>query len=243
MITPLYLHQALSARFPSTDFMPYFTFIKSLPLLKDGHKHHILPKKEFPKQAKNSDNLIRVASADHFRAHYWLALCAPQCQSFQVAFYLMANKKSAPQITGKELYQYAEIFARGREAQTAVARINAGIQGRKNVENGSLAKSRKNIKSGHIQALGRIQGCKNTENGHFARITTPESRAKGGRVAGHKRFNLHGSPATPESRRKGGLIAGYMAAENGQLNRALHTRWHKNRNIINANCSLCRGGC
>ena len=141
---PFYLREALSTHIPGADFAPYFAFIDSLlpsPLVK-GHRHHILPRREFPEYVKVTENIICVSPADHFKAHYYLALCAPKCESFQVAFYLMANYKTAAQILVDELPQYTEIYVRGREKQIAIARVQGHIHG--------LINGRKNVENGHI---------------------------------------------------------------------------------------------
>jgi hypothetical protein len=195
VVIQAYLREALSARFHSVDFAPYFAFLKSLPETNIGHKHHILPRKEFPEFAKDPKNIIRLSPADHFKAHYHLALCAPDCGSFQVAFYMMARFKYASQVAKDELPRYTEIYKKGRVKQAAAAKARMDIYGqtygRMAVESGQLAKvctlevrvkggqiaGRIAVKNGHIQELGRKWGTKNlTKN--------PDSRAKGGRIAG-----------------------------------------------------------
>ncbi len=270
------LREVLTAKI-SADFGPYFAFIESLPQVDEGHRHHILPRKEFPEFIKNPSNLIRLSPANHFRAHYWLAVCAPQCESFQVAFYLMANCRSN-QITIDDLPRYVEIYEQGRIRQLEIARIigqrakesgqtaelgrtygkmNGQVQGKKNVENGHLAKVRtsevcikggqRNAESGQIQALGRsgiggrIRGREAAKSGQIQKL---------GHVQGRKNVeNGHlARVRTHEGSVKGGQIGGRKVVENGHLasiqtpeNRAkgLHTRWHVKRNIVNPNCQLC----
>jgi hypothetical protein len=123
MATPIYLCEALSAHVPSVDFTPYFAFLESLPVVEKGHKHHILPRKEFPEFAKDANNIMRLSPADHFRAHYLLAVCAPQAVSFQRTVYMMASIKRADQINKDELPRYAEVYERGRVSQAEQARI------------------------------------------------------------------------------------------------------------------------
>ena len=109
----------------------------------------------------------------------------------------MANCKRAYQIDGSELPRYAELYEHGREAQRMVAskvgRTTGPVNGRKNVENGNLARARASAdlskggrmagrlaaESGRIQKLGRLWGRKNL-------VITPESCAKGGRIGGLK---------------------------------------------------------
>jgi len=230
------------ARIPSADFSCYFAFIESRAVCA-GERHHILPRKEFPEHVKNPNNLICVSAADHLRAHYWLALCAPGCESFQRMFFLMANMTCASQTSTDDLSKYAEVYENGREAQRKAAGVQGKIRGRNEVENGHLASlrtpehqraagraagrkaarnghlpaaqakarkrlgeigwyeelGRRNVESGHIQALGRMQGRKNAENGHLAGLLTPE----------HQR-------------------------------RAAHTRWHVRRRMANPTCALCQ---
>ena len=124
--------KALVEKVPDTDFAPYFAFVESLPTSKHGNKHRILPKKEFPEYAKNFDNIIRVSPADHFRAHYWLAVCAPQCESFQRVFFFMTKfRKYASQVSVDELPLYAEVYERGGAHQAEVSSFY-GLENKKN---------------------------------------------------------------------------------------------------------------
>ncbi len=119
------LRGALKAKVPSADFTPYFVFLESCATVGVGERHHILPKKEFSEFVKTAENLIYVSPADHFRAHYWLALCAPQCESFQQAFFLMTNRaKQASWVAESELTQYAKVYERGRALWRKRARAN-----------------------------------------------------------------------------------------------------------------------
>lgn len=239
------LREALSTRIPGADFSQYFAFIESLPLLQmGGHKHHILPQKEFLEYVKNPDNLIRVTSADHFKAHYWLAVCAPSYEPFQRVFFFMTNfKRYASSINGNELPELIEIYERGCKAQANWAGELGRIQGRKNVENGHL----KRVAS----TGGRIGGRQNVESGHLDRIRTTEICAEGGRVAGamHAK-NGHLNRIRALAIRKNiesGWAAelGRRAVESGQWDRvrktANHVRWHVNRDNVNLNCELCQG--
>ncbi len=227
-----YLREALSVRIENTDFTPYFAFLESLPVVETGHKHHILPRKEFPEFAKDPNNLIRLSPADHFRAHYWLAACAPQCGSFQRTFFLMANRKFATQVNETEIAKRAEVYERGKNAAIALARVNAGIQGRKNVENGQLAKvrtrtgstkggqtqGRKNVEDGLIQSLGRIYGCKAAQSGQLRELN---------RIQGQGRKNV-----------ESGLLRS-IAAAGGRASTANHLRWHVKRGIVSPACGFC----
>ena len=77
MAIPAYLREASAARLPDADFAAYFAFMESLPQAAAGHRHHVLSRKEFPEFLKDGSNIVIVSPADHFRAHYWLAVCAP----------------------------------------------------------------------------------------------------------------------------------------------------------------------
>jgi len=119
MIIHADLRDELSIRMPGLDFAPYFSFVESCPLRnkENSEYHHILPRKEFPSHLKNVDNLIYLAPADHLRAHYWLALCAPKCDTFQRTFFLMAGlKKYASSVTNTELRRCADVYEQGRQA-------------------------------------------------------------------------------------------------------------------------------
>lgn len=256
MTVHIYLREALSARFPSVNFTPYFAFIESLPQTDRGHRHHILPKKEFPEFSKDQNNLIRLSPADHFMAHYWLAVCAPE---FEMVFYLMANRKHAYQISKDKLFQYAEVYERGRIKQIEYIRIlgRSGVGGRKNVE------------SGHIQALGRknaengrIQGHKNVENGvdfaamgrkggHTGGLTSGRKNVESGHIQALGRIQGRKN-AENDHLRKLGKIQGRKNVENGHLasirnlknqikggQSGGHTQWHVKRGITNPNCGLC----
>ncbi len=226
-----YLHE-VSVRIENTDFTPYFAFLESLPIAETGHKRHILPKKEFPEFAKDLNNLIRLSPADHFRAHYWLAVCAPQCGSFQRTFFLMANRKFATQTNKDELAKCAEVYERGKNAAIELARVNAGIQGRKNVETGHLVKVRtrvgsakgghtqgeKNTESGLIQSLGRIWGRRAAQSGQLREL---------GRIQGQGRKNV-----------ESGLLRS-IATAGGRASTANHLRWHVKRGMVNSACRFC----
>jgi hypothetical protein len=58
------------------------------------------------------------------------------------------------------------------------------------------------------KSQGLITGRLNAKNGRMQRISTPETCAKGGRIGGRRRIELHGNPLTPESCAKGGRITG-----------------------------------
>ncbi len=230
------LRGALKAKVPSANFTPYFAFLESLPVVETGHKHHILPRKVFPEFAKDPSNLIRVYPADHFRAHYWLAVCASDYEPFQVVFYLMANKRRARQIDTVELSQYAEVYERGRTVGVEISRKN----GCNNVESGLIFKiatpescsrggkigGRRNVESGQLASItgmggkigGRTQGRRNAENGHLAALTASR---------------------THEELSAAGRFGGYKTAEKGYLIRAGHIRWHVKRGIIGPSCALC----
>jgi hypothetical protein len=213
------LREELSARNPGADFAPYFVFIESCPLRskENSERHHILPQKEFPSFRKSADNQVYLSSGDHLRAHYFLALCAPGCLSFQKTFFLMSIvRKPLGLLTAEEILVCAEVYEKGREAQRAAVRPFGIIYGAKNVENGHLDRIRPKPE------VNRIQGRKNVENGHLGRIRTRQVCVKGG------------------------LAGGKAAAASGALGRnfvkARHIRWHVNRNTLSQTCDLCQIG-
>jgi|SRR5208282_3207203 len=139
-----HLREALNARFPVADFGPYFVFLESRPARdrEGSERHHILPGREFPEFLKTPENQICLSSADHLLAHYWLALCAPQCSLFQRTFFMMSNlRKSVGSLKPKELNVCIEIYEKGRKAQAKIAHL----QGLKNTENGRI-QGRRNVK-------------------------------------------------------------------------------------------------
>ena len=262
-----YLREALSAKIPG-DPTRYLAFVESCPSEQTGgHKHHILPKKEFPEFAKDPSNCVCVSPGDHLRAHYWLALCAPQCSSFQVAFYLMANCR-ARDIALDKLSEFAEVYEKGRTEQRKHAQKLGQtwepVNGRAAVESGHLAKIQAEGASAGGRANGPIQGLKNVESGQLKSIcaaggrAVAESghlkniRAAGGRTSGKQNAEngLLLRIRTPENCAKGGRARGKQSADNGFLRSisskggraSNHTRWHTNRGIVNPNCSLC-GAC
>jgi hypothetical protein len=117
----------LSALVPGADFSPYFAFVESLPAVETGHRHHILPRKEFPEFAKDPGNIARLSPTDHLKAHYWLAVCAPVYEPFQLVFYLMANRKRAYQVSVNELLECAEVYERGRVRQLEQVRSRCKV--------------------------------------------------------------------------------------------------------------------
>ena len=204
------LRKTLTAKVPDVDFAPYFAFIESCATVK-GERHHILPKKEFPEHKRNPDNLICVTSRDHFRAHYWLAVCAPQCESFQRAFFLMANMKRASLVNVDDLPEYAAAYERGREVQRKAAHIQGHIQGKMAVESGLLASLRTHE---HQVAAGRIAGRKAVKNGHL-----PAAQAKAVRKLAELGWPKEIGRRNVENGhiRALGLIQGRKNVENGHL--------------------------
>ena len=219
------LREALTAKIPDADFEPYFVFIESLPWTDIGHRHHVLPKKGFPEFAKDPDNIVRLSPADHFRAHYWLAACAPNCVAFQVVFCLMANKKRVYQIDPSNLTGYAEVYALGRMRQAAIVRG----QGLKNVE------------SGHLSRIGVIGGRLADSSGRLAKLRTTTHQVKAGQAAGKKSVESGHwkSLKTHEHQVKAGSLGGSKSAERGHLSRASHAYWHVRRGIVSPRCKLC----
>ncbi len=237
------LREALESRFPVANFSLYFAFIEFLiPLGTGGHSHHILPQKEFPEWKNVKGNRIRISVEDHLRAHYYLALCAPDTQSFQLAFYLMTNQ-IATHINPDDLPGYAEVYKRGRTAQLAASRI----VGKKAVESGQLAEmvrmhgkkngevqGRKNIESGHMTRLKQ----RNTQNGHLLRISS-----LGGKISGPLHVENMLSTSS-EDRAKGGRKSGRKNVESGHLDRIRpkghHVRCHVKRGILVSSCKFCK---
>lgn len=244
-VVPTHLRDALSARIPSADFTPYLAFIESLPQVDEGHRHHILPQKEFSEFAKDPSNIIRLTPADHFRAHYWLAVCAPNCGSLQVAFYIMAGGKFLTRINKEELPRYADVYGQAKAKYTETAREN----GRKSAD-----RLRSYLTHEHQVRAGR----KNVESGQIFGIATLESCAKGGREGGRRTAEITGNLAsirTFESSarggRRGGRTQGRKNAESGLLRRiasvgghkstANHVRWHVKRGLVSPDCLSCNG--
>ncbi len=114
--------ELLSKAYPNDDFSTYYNFIESLSE-EPGERHHILPRKEFPKLVKEPLNRIQISSANHFKAHYWLAACAPTCLSFQRALFFMANQRGYKDVTKDDLPKFAAIYegARATHRKSVVA--------------------------------------------------------------------------------------------------------------------------
>jgi hypothetical protein len=194
------LREKLTAKFPDADFTPYFDFIDSLPPTEVGHRHHILPKKEFPEHRKDVGNIVRMSPQNHLLAHYYLAVCSPH---FDLVFYLMTNT-SAFQINRGDLPFFAEIYKQGRDRQLQSARLT-GLRA---------------AESGQIQKLGmqfgpengRRQGQHNVETGHLDTVRTKVSCSKGGQA------NAKSGWAAQLGRSGvGGRISGSKAAASGQI--------------------------
>ncbi len=172
-----HLQKVLSACFLGVDFEPYFAFIESLPQVDEGHRHHILPKKEFPEFAKDPSNLVRVSPANHFRAHYHLAVCAPDCESFQFVFYLMANRKRVYQVSDSELTHYAEVYERGKIKQAEAARE----RGLKFKESGHIARliAARHAKPDSEETRKRMGDAHRGEKNHnYGKTPSVETRRK-----------------------------------------------------------------
>ena len=155
-------------------------------------------------------------------------------------------------------------------------RLGAGgrAAGRKMTESGCIAEigriqGRANVKTGHIQALGRVYGpvygringritgrkLKEQGRGIFGR--TPEQHSKdsqkAGRVAlesGHL-ARMRALPQTKVAQRQAGrklkedgkgIFTPGMQAVAGRIGSRVtnHIRWHLNRGIVNSNCMLCQ---
>jgi hypothetical protein len=128
-------------------------------------------------------------------------------------------------------------------------RISGHIQGRKGVESGHLARIRELPQS---KAAQRASGLRAVESGQLARITTPESCAKGGRAgieSGHL-TRIRELPQTKAAQRANGLkqvarmlelpqtrAAQHAFGHRGHLGR--HVRWHENRGLVKLDCKLC----
>jgi hypothetical protein len=215
------LQNILQQKFPKADFHEYFDFLEHLDILiKGGHKHHILPKKQFPEFKNNSKNCIRVSSENHFLAHYYLALASSE---FDLAFFLMSNYHSV-KVVQTQLTHFIKLYEQGRLKQLQVSKEI----GRKAVESGQLREA--------ASAGGRTgAGGRRSVEIHGAPGTRAD-KIKGTR----KRNELHGNPATKESRSKGGKIGGRTSVTKGYLTRARHIRWHSKRGIVSPICELCQ---
>jgi len=167
-----HLKGALQAKVPDTDFTRYFDFLESCSCDERGERHHILPKTEFPEYKTHPNNIVRISVASHLYAHYWLAVCAPDCGAFQRAFFLMARVDHAD-IDASSLPEYAAILERGRLAQKQPwtqqrRRRQSGIAMKVNTVENSKLRDRKCLHCG--------QEFKQTTKGEFG---------------GHRRFCLH----------------------------------------------------
>jgi DNA-directed RNA polymerase subunit RPC12/RpoP len=109
------LRKILSETYPDISFIDYFAFIESTPPEEIGEWHHILPRKEFPNLIKETTNRIQLSCANHFKAHYWLAICAPNCVSFQRTLFFMTNQKTYKNIAKEDLPKFAEVYQIARE--------------------------------------------------------------------------------------------------------------------------------
>jgi len=114
--------------------------------------------------------------------------------------------------------------------------------GRKSGRIGGCVQGRKNVESGHIQALGHIWGPKAVESGQLASLRTPEHQQRAGRAGGRKNVETGhlAQLRTPEHQAKAGRIGGKIGGRKGSLT-VNHNRWHIARDIVNPKCSLCVG--
>jgi hypothetical protein len=238
------LNNILENRFQGSDFSSYFNFLESLPVIKKSlgvHRHHILPKKEFPEQAKNSQNLVYLTTADHFKAHYYLALCAPDCLSFQRVFFIMANTK-AQEIQIEDLPNHVKIYEEGRTEQIRQARTRgykSAIEGTGVCAPGMAAKGGR--KGGPVAGRKAIP--------RLAAIRTPEHQSKAGRAAGRKAVEsgewdrIRNLPQTKAAQSKTGKKLGDRMAKTGRLPELSlmgnHVQWHVNRGVVEPDCPLC----
>lgn len=170
------LRQKLQEKFLGCDFTPYFDFIESLPE-EDGEKHHILPQREFPAFLKCEDNIIEISYPNHFKAHYWLATCAPDCMSFQTTVYFMANYKARKKVAVEGLSKLGEVYERGKEYQRKIVTERWDDQLR--AEQSEIAKRVNKIENAKLQDF-KCDKC-GTE---FKQVTK-------GVYAGHRRFCLN----------------------------------------------------
>jgi hypothetical protein len=103
-----------------------------------------------------------------------------------------------------------------------------------------------NVESGHISRLGKsgvggkiggkIAGRKAVESGQLARIRTRDSCSRGGKTQG-ERMVKSGHLARIRSRMM--LGTAYKESRVWSMAKALHTRWHVNRGVVNPQCPLC----
>jgi DNA-directed RNA polymerase subunit RPC12/RpoP len=167
-----HLKGVLQAKVPDTDFTRYFGFLESCSCDEHGERHHILPKTEFPEYKTHPSNIVRISVASHLYAHYWLAVCAPDCRAFQRAFFLMARVDHTD-INASSLPEYAAVLKRGRLAQKQPwtrqrRRRQSGIATKVNAVENSKLRDRKCLYCGQ----------------EFKRVTK-------GEFGGHRRFCLH----------------------------------------------------
>lgn len=145
-----------------------------------------------------------------------------------------------------------------KERMREAGRVHGPINGRRNVENGHLARlratdhqrkagqagGRKNVESGHLarlrttehqQSAGRITGRNNVESGHLARLRTPDHQKSAGQIAGRRNVESGhlASLRTKEHQSSAGRLGGIKAA---------HINWHVKRGVIKDGCTHCETG-
>jgi hypothetical protein len=186
------LQEILKQKFPKANFRRYFDFLEQVVVLvKGGHRHHILPKNEFPELKNDPRNLVRISPAEHYLAHYLLAIASPE---FELAFFLMSSYRSA-QIDRTQLSQFAQIYERGRFKQIQASKETCQ----------KLIKDPRHREWASAGGKTGAGGRKNVEL-HGPIIGTRMDRIKGA----HRRNELYGNPATQGSRAKGGKRGGHI---------------------------------
>jgi hypothetical protein len=244
---------AVTAKHPKADFSRYFTFLCSTS--GTDHKHHIAPKAIFPELKDEQDNKMVLGYQEHFYAHYLLALAAPECVSYQYAFYMMANFY-ATDTDIRELSHYAEVYERGMRSGCRKGGDSAALIAKKKRtgmfapdwssksggHKGGLATAAKftpEERSKRMSKLGRLGG--------RARIATmtPEELSEFGRNLARAGAGIGGRIGGPIGGRKTASIAGHMSRAGrigGRIGGVVstHNRWHVKRGIKSQECLLCQ---
>jgi hypothetical protein len=205
------------------------------------------PIEEMVRQANLRQNLIAVHPVSNSIKN------GSDCEEF--AAHLEADDISidAPELMTTERVRQL------KEQLSAAGRKGGRTSGRMNVENGHMDRMRELPQT---KAAQRKSGRRNVETGHLSRIRELPQTKAGQRKNGCKQLaRAWGLPQTKAAQRRNGLkavetgqlarilelpqtkaahlrngrIRGRKSAEDGTLARALHTRWHVNRNIVSPN--------
>jgi predicted GIY-YIG superfamily endonuclease len=164
-------------------------------------------------------NALRKHGSRHFK-WYVIAWpeTIEEAEAFEIAhirFYRQIGEPLLNSTNGGE--GVTNLPEESRQRMREGASIGGRIGGRKSVESGhwdrirtpehqrkgGLAAGRRNVQSGHVEWMaslpqtkaaqsrnGKLQGRKAVESGRLASVRTPETCAKGGRIACHQRWHV-----------------------------------------------------